>query len=128
MTTIWANILFIYYDICTKTAEKDMRTLRFLLSIQWRIQTFRWGGGGVHPDPEIRGGADSKLFSAIRASFWSKNKGVGAGPLWAPPLDPQLVLVTNLPPPRSSTKILDIALARELRTKIKKKPYRFSLR
>ena len=29
-----------------------------------------------HPDPEIRGGAVSKkLFSALRASFWSKNKG-----------------------------------------------------
>ena len=28
--------------------------------VQWRIQTFRWGGegggGGGHPDPEIRGG------------------------------------------------------------------------
>ena len=55
-------------------------------------------GGGVHPDPEIRGG----------------------GGLWAPTLDPQLVLVTKLPPPRSSTKILDIALAWGLKTKIKK--------
>ena len=42
-----------------------------------------WGGGGLggHPDSEIRGGAclKKKLFSALRASFWSKNKG-GHGP------------------------------------------------
>ena len=90
----------------------------------------------MDPDPEIRGGRggpDSNFFSAIRASFWSKNKGVGAGPLWAPPLDPQLVLVTKLPPPRYNTKILDIALARGLGTKIKKNvlnhiTYRFNLR
>ena len=78
-------------------------------------------GGGVHPDPEIRGGRTQNLFlSALRASFWSKNKGVVAGPLRAPPLDPQLVLVTKLPPLRSNTKVLDIALARGLRTKLKK--------
>ena len=91
--------------------------------------------GGVHPDPEIRGGGGLKIFFfGLRASFWSKNKGVGAGPLRAAPLDPQLVLVTKLPPPRSNTKILDIALAWGLRTKIKKKTvlnhitYRSSLR
>ena len=34
------------------------------------------GGGPGHPDPEIRGGGGSpkKFFSALRASFWSKNK------------------------------------------------------
>ena len=37
----------------------------------WRIQTFRQGGGGGHPDPEIRGGSRSQ-----------KNL--------APPLDPPL--------------------------------------
>ena len=39
------------------------REQRFPL-VQWRIQTFRWGG---HPDPEIRGwGAGSKkFFSAL---------------------------------------------------------------
>ena len=39
------------------------------------------GGGGSHPDSEIRGGAclKKKLFSAFRASFWSKNK-EGQGP------------------------------------------------
>ena len=33
------------------------------------------GGGGGHPDPEIRGGGPGlkkKLFSALRASLWSK--------------------------------------------------------
>ena len=36
------------------------------------------GGGGGHPDPEIRGEGpvSKKPFSALRASFWSKNKGV----------------------------------------------------
>ena len=35
-------------------------------------------GGGGHPDPEIRGEGpvSKKPFSALRASFWSKNKGV----------------------------------------------------
>ena len=86
-----------------------MRTLRFF--IKYSV---------ADPDLQIRegGGADSKLFlSALRASFWSKNRGVGAGPLRAPRLDLQLVLVTKLPPPRSSTKILDIALAWGLRQK-----------
>ena len=41
--------------------------------VQWRIQTFRWGGegGGGHPDPEIRGGgAGSKKF------FWALHFGL----------------------------------------------------
>ena len=58
--------------------------------------------------------------------------GEGAGPLWAPPLDPQLVLVTKLPPPEFNTKIPDIGLPRGLMTKIKNVlnhiTYRFSLR
>ena len=34
------------------------------------------GGGGGHPDPDIRRGASlQKFFSALRTSFWSKNKG-----------------------------------------------------
>ena len=38
------------------------------------------GGGNGHPDPEIRGGpAPPKFFSALRASFWSKNKWGGGG-------------------------------------------------
>ena len=42
-------------------------------------------GGAGHADPEIRGGPDSKnFFSALRVSFWSKNK-AGAR---APPLNP----------------------------------------
>ena len=39
------------------------------------------GGGRGHPDPGIKRGPGlkNKLFSALRASFWSKNK-EGAGP------------------------------------------------
>ena len=36
--------------------------------------------GGHHPEPEIRGGGLKKIFSALRASVWSKNKGGGQGP------------------------------------------------
>ena len=44
--------------------------------------------GGGYPDSEIRGArwSQNKYFSALRASFWSKNKG-GPGPQ-ASPLDP----------------------------------------
>ena len=39
------------------------------------------GGGAGHPDPEIRGGPVSKIFfSALRASVWSKIKGVVGPP------------------------------------------------
>ena len=42
------------------------------------------GGGGGHPDPEIRerGGSVKKIFWALQASVWSKNKrgGVGVSP------------------------------------------------
>ena len=40
----------------------------------------REGGGGGHPDPEIgrgRGQPPEIFFSALRASFWFKNKGGG---------------------------------------------------
>ena len=38
------------------------------------------GGGGAHPDLEIKGGSLKKnSFSVLRASFWSKNEG-GPGP------------------------------------------------
>ena len=43
----------------------------------------RGGGGGVgHPDPEITGGTLSPktFFSALWASFWSKNKGGACSP------------------------------------------------
>ena len=42
----------------------------------------RGGGlGGGHPDPEIRERTRSpkKIFSVLRASFWSKNKGWWGG-------------------------------------------------
>ena len=49
----------------------------------------REGGGGGHPDPKIRGGTRSQknICSALRASFWSKNKGGRVrAPLLVPPL------------------------------------------
>ena len=46
-------------------------------------------GGGGHPDLEIRGRPGlKKIFSTLRASVWSKNKG-GRTPR-VPPLDPPL--------------------------------------
>ena len=44
------------------------------------LQISEWGGGGVgggYPDSEIRGArwSQNKYFSALRVSFWSKNKG-----------------------------------------------------
>ena len=99
-----------------------MRTLRFF--IKYSV---------ADPDLQIRGGGVQSIFFGLQASFWSKNKGVGGRAPRAPPLDPPPVLVTKLPHPRSNTKILDIALAWGLRTKIKKSvlnhiTYRFSLR
>ena len=48
-----------------------------------------WGGGGGHPDPDIRGvGLQKNFFSALRASVWSTIK--GGRPPRAPPLDPPL--------------------------------------
>ena len=43
---------------------------------------FQIRGGGGHLDPEIRGAqSPKKFFLALRASFWSKNKGGGGRPL-----------------------------------------------
>ena len=53
------------------------------------LQVKGGGGGGGHPDPEISGGggaASKNFFSALRASFWSKNKGGGRTPFLDPPL------------------------------------------
>ena len=46
------------------------------------------GGGSGRTDPEIRGGGLRKLFSALRASVWSQNKGEPVPPasLLAAPL------------------------------------------
>ena len=43
---------------------------------------FQIGGGGGHPDSEIKGGPGlkKKFFSALRASFWSKTKGAPDSP------------------------------------------------
>ena len=54
------------------------------------------GRGPSHPDPEIRLGGGGRgvsktIFSAIRASVLSKNKG-GPGP---PPLNPPLPLLSS---------------------------------
>ena len=49
------------------------------------------GGGGSHSDPEIRGGGlEKNIFSALRASVWSKTKGEARAPR-APTLDPPLL-------------------------------------
>ena len=47
------------------------------------------GGGGGHPDPEMRGGGSQKNF--FQASVWSKNKGEARAPQ-APPWDTPLKL------------------------------------
>ena len=46
------------------------------------VQIRGGGGGAGHPDPEIRGGTSlkKKIFSALWASVWSKNKNVGPCP------------------------------------------------
>ena len=46
------------------------------------------GDGPGHPDLELRGARSPKIFLALRASFWSKNKGGWASR--TPPLDPPL--------------------------------------
>ena len=53
---------------------------------QWRMQTFRWeGGGGRSSTPFDKGGPVSIFFSALWASVWSKDKG-GGGVALDPPL------------------------------------------
>ena len=74
--------------------------------------------GAGHPDPEIRGGPglQKKIFLALRASVWSKNK--KAPPPWGPSLDPPLV---PLPPGDSfiaHQSILNKGLILHLSTKM----------
>ena len=58
-------------------------------------------GGDGHPDPEIRGVGGGggrppyKLFSALWASFWSKNKGGGPGLPGPSPGSATVVLFTH---------------------------------
>ena len=50
----------------------------------WRIHIFKITGGDGHPDPEMEGGdwSPKTIFSALQASVWYKNKGIGGpGPL-----------------------------------------------
>ena len=53
-----------------------------------------------HPDPEKKsgggGGISEKILSALWASVWSKNKGVGGGRSpWNPPMDLPLIKVVE---------------------------------
>ena len=66
------------------------------------------GGGGGQPDSDIRGClvAPKFFFSALWASFWSKNKGRVRTP-WAPPLDPPLYYIAESPQ-ASSTLIFGL--------------------
>ena len=66
------------------------------------------GGGAGHPDSEIRGGPVSKkyFFSALWASFCSKNKGRVRTP-WAPLLVPPLYYIAESPQ-ASSTLIFGL--------------------
>ena len=73
------------------------------------------GGGGIgHPDPEMRGGGvvSKKFFSALRASFWSKNKGGPRAPR-APPLDPPLALQL----PKSTSVTVEPGIRCSVRTR-----------
>ena len=65
---------------------------------KWRIILFYsiQGGGGSHPDPELRVGGGlwaGSIFLGLQASVWSKNKREGAvRPPPTPPLDTPLYL------------------------------------
>ena len=73
------NLLNREYTAGVRIGETPKLIVWSPVSHQWRIQTFS-GGGGSHPDPEIRGVSSlNNCFSALRASVWSKNKG-GPGP------------------------------------------------
>ena len=52
----------------------------------------RWGRGGDHPDPDIRGVGQSqkKMFQPFGPQFGLKTRGGGGRP---PPLDPPLLNV-----------------------------------
>ena len=64
------------------------------------------GGGGGHPDPEIRRGpASENFFSALRASFWSKNKGGAPGPPSPSPGPPLTLLIRDLKPALNEKKL-----------------------
>ena len=57
-----------------------------LVDVSGRSRPSDKGGWGGHPDPKIKGGRPSpkKLFSVLRASFWSKSEGAPGLP-GAPP-------------------------------------------
>ena len=55
-----------------------------VLLVQCLIQKRGWGGGGA---------VSKKIFSTLRALFWSKNKGKRSPPPGPLPLDPPLYFV-----------------------------------
>ena len=59
--------------------KKDNKAIFYKDSSSGSRPSVTWGGGGGHPDPEIRegGGSVKKFFWALQASVWSKNKGGG---------------------------------------------------
>ena len=75
--------------ICHKMQESASKHCK----LRWRIQTIRYGGGGGHPDTEIRGGGApvSKInFFGPSGLILGKKKNKGRGPPQAPSLDPPL--------------------------------------
>ena len=69
--------------------EQEPNFLSTPTPTEWRIQIFKITGGGGHPDPEIGGEggwgwSPKKIFSALLASVWYKNKGTA----WSGPLVP----------------------------------------
>ena len=81
---------FVGKEVCT--AQFFFSLLKALADPDLQIRGV--GGGAGHPEPEIRAGPrlQKNIFSALLASFWSKNKVGGGGEPGprAPPLDPPL--------------------------------------
>ena len=86
-TPPWMYGLVLYDPIILYCGSCFMGWFQGTRQTQWRIHTFRWGGGRSS-NPEIRGGL-KKIF--FRASVWSKKKGEARAPQ-ALPLDPALKL------------------------------------
>ena len=82
-----------FYRKFKGVSSRLKRTYRFsICTNQWRIQTFRQGGGPGHPDPEIKGGGVSKkCFRSFGPQFGLKIKGGGQ----APRAPPSLLIVTE---------------------------------
>ena len=80
--------------------QNSLTVLLFLLVYSVADPDLQGGGGRGHRDPEIRGvGSPKNFFSALRASFWSKNKG-GGGPPGPSPGSATATLAILIPPVR----------------------------